>query len=112
MATSSVSANSLQGRTPESMLTLVEYLELSLDEGGSVVMVRRSTGVCTVYVGDPAGSHDDLTGHGTIAAALADEILELTQAGINQITIGNQPYRFVRSFTHIGDSGAVVFAPA
>jgi hypothetical protein len=94
------------------LVTLAEYLELSLDEGERVVMMRHGSDVCAVYVGDPAGSQGDLTGHGTIAATLADEILELTQAGVNRITIGDQTYRFVRSFTHVGDSGAVIFAPA
>jgi hypothetical protein len=32
-----------------------------------------------------------------IAAGVADEILELTQAGVNQIAVGDQTYRFVRS---------------
>ena len=32
-----------------------------------------------------------------IAAGMADEILELTQAGVNQIAVGDQTYRFVRS---------------
>ncbi|MFM0499208.1 hypothetical protein [Paraburkholderia caffeinilytica] len=101
-----------QGQTPASLLTLVEYLELSLDAGECVVMMRRGTDVCAVYLGDPADEDNELTGHGTIAADVADEILELTQAGGNQITIGGQTYRFVRSFTHIADVGAVIFAPA
>jgi hypothetical protein len=37
-------------KTPESLLTLVEYLELSLDEGQRVVMMRHSTDVCAVYL--------------------------------------------------------------
>jgi hypothetical protein len=100
------------GQTPESLLTLVEYLELSLDQGKCVVMMRHGTDVCSVYFGDPAGEEADLTVHGTIAAAVADEILEFTQAGTNQITVGDQTYRFFRSFTHIADVGAVIFAPA
>lgn len=62
-------------------------------------------------LGDPKGA-DDLVGHGTIAATLADEILEVTKAGANRITIGDQAYRFIRSFTHIAGCGAVVFTPA
>jgi hypothetical protein len=99
-------------QTPESLLTLVEYLELSLDAGGCVVMMRHSADVCAVYIGDPADEDNALTGHGTIAAGVADEILELTHAGVNRITVGGQTYRFVRSFTHIADVGAVIFAPA
>ncbi|CAE6685587.1 hypothetical protein R69927_00024 [Paraburkholderia domus] len=101
-----------QGQTPESLLTLVEYLELSLDEGKNVVMMRRGPDVCAVYIGDPADEDNELTGHGTITADVADEILELTHAGVNRIAIGGQTYRFVRSFTHIADVGAVIFAPA
>ena len=111
MATASGLAPSQHGPTPESLLTLAEYLELALDEGECVVLMRRSTDICAIYIGDPSGSQDDLAGHGTIAAALADEMLELTEAGANRITIGGQTYRFIRSFTHIADRGAVVFAP-
>jgi hypothetical protein len=97
---------------PESLLTLAEYLELSLDEGQCVVMIRRGKDVCAVYVGDPAGLPDELTSYGTIASGLAEKILEITQAGVNRIMIGDQAYRFVRSFTHIDKDGAIVFAPA
>jgi hypothetical protein len=105
-------AHSQHGQTPESLLTLAEYLELALDEGECVVLMRRGTDVCAVYIGDPTASHDDLAGHGTIAATLVEGMLELTVAGANRMTIGGQPYRFIRSFTHIADVGAVVFAPA
>jgi hypothetical protein len=112
MTTASGLNASQHGQTPESLLTLAEYLELALDEGKCVVLMRHGTDVCSVYIGDPAGSQDDLAGHGTIAAALANEILELTEAGANRMTIGAQPYRFTRSFAHIADRGAVIFAPA
>ncbi|CAG4886056.1 hypothetical protein [Paraburkholderia saeva] len=98
--------------TPESLLTLAEFLELSLDEGARVVMMRHGTDVCSVYVGDPTSEEVALTDHGTIAATVANEILERTQAGVNRIAIGDRTYRFVRSFTHIDNVGAVVFAPA
>lgn len=111
MTTSSDYASGSHDSTPESLLTLVEFLELSLDKGERVVMMRHGTDVCSVYVGDPASEDASLTDHGTIAAAVADEILERTQAGVNRIAIGNQTYRFIRSFTHIGNIGAVVFAP-
>jgi hypothetical protein len=112
MAADSGSAYDPQGRTPGSLLTLVEYLELSLDEGECVVMMRRGTDVCAVYIGNPADEDNELRGHGTIAVDVADEILELTQSGVNRITLGDQTYRFVRSFTHIADVGAVIFTPA
>jgi hypothetical protein len=98
--------------TTESLLTLAEYLELSLDTGGSVVMMQGCNDVCAIYVGDATSHQDDLRYHGTIAAALAKEILEQTHAGRNRLEIGGQLYRFVRSFTHFEDRGAVVFAPS
>ncbi|MFM0009142.1 hypothetical protein [Paraburkholderia sediminicola] len=100
-----------QGQTAESLRALAAYLELWLDQGKCVVMMRHGTDVCSVYFGDPAGGEVDLTVHGTIAAAVADEILEFTQAGTNQITVGDQTYRFFRNLTHIAEVGAVIFAP-
>jgi hypothetical protein len=97
----------------ESLLTLAEFRELALDEGACVVLMRHSAGICAVYIGDPMGTQDDLTGRGTITAALADEILDLTEAGADRMSIGDQPpYRFTRSLTHIAHHGAVIFAPA
>ena len=43
--------------------------------------MRHGADVCAVYIGDPTGSQDDSAGHGTIAATLADGMLELTEAG-------------------------------
>jgi hypothetical protein len=100
------------GQPAESLLTLSRYLELALDDGACVVLVRRGADICSVYIGDPTGEEDDLTGHGTITVALANEILELTSSGANQMTIGDVAYRFVRSFTHIAERGATVFTPA
>jgi hypothetical protein len=111
MTTASGWVPSQHGQTPESLVMLAEYLELALDEGECVVLMRYGADVCAVYIGDPTGSQDDLAGHGTIAATLADGMLELTDPGANRITIGDQTYRFIRSFTHIADRGAVVFAP-
>jgi hypothetical protein len=96
---------------PASLLTLAKYLELALDEGECVVLARQYSEHCAVYVGVPTGSQDDLAGHGVIAAALVTEMLELTEAGANRMTIGDQTYRFNRSFTNIADLGAVVFTP-
>lgn len=112
MTTSSDVLNGQRDETPESVLALIKYLDLALDKGTSVVMMRHDADVCSVYVGDPADEERPLTGHGTIPAGVADEILELTHAGINRIAVGDQTYRFVRSFTHIADVGAVVFGPA
>jgi hypothetical protein len=112
MAVTSSSGNGTRQQTPESLLTLAEYLELALDMGGSFIMMRPRAQTCAMYIGDPAGSHDDLRSFGTIEAVLADEILRLTHAGINFLEIDGQPYRFVRSFTHIDGRGATVFALA
>lgn len=95
---------------PESLQTLAEFLERSLDSATSVVMMRHTANVCTVYLGDPAGPKEELKQIGTIAIALANEMLESTASGANQIQIGVQVYRFVRSFTQIGDVAAVVFS--
>jgi hypothetical protein len=111
MATASDLTDSPQGQPPESLRALAEYLEFSLDKGKCLVMMRHGTDACSVYIGDPSDEEGDLTAHGTIATALADEILEFTRSGANQITVGDQTYRFFRSFTHVAKVGAVVFAP-
>jgi hypothetical protein len=82
---------SQHGQPSESLLTLAEFLELALDEGECVVLMRHGADVCAVYIGRPNGSQDDSAGHGTIAATLADGMLELTEAGANRITIGDAP---------------------
>ncbi|WP_235850753.1 hypothetical protein [Paraburkholderia piptadeniae] len=112
MAVDLSSGNGTQQQTPASLLTLAEYLELALDMGGSLIMMRPRAQTCVMYIGDPAGSHDDLRSFGTIEAVLADEILRLTHAGINFLEIDGPPYRFVRSFRHIDSRGAIVFASA
>lgn len=111
MATASEITYGPNGHTPESLRALAAYLEISLERGKCVVMMRHGTDVCSVYVGDPAAEESDLTSHGTISKAVAEELLELTQVGLNRIAVGDQTYRFFRSFTLIADVGAVVFAP-
>jgi hypothetical protein len=95
---------------PESLQTLAGYLEQSLDKATSIVMMRHTPEVCTVYLGDPAGPREDLRRVGAIAISLANDMLESTSSGANQMPIGGQTYRFVRSFTQIGDTAAVVFS--
>jgi hypothetical protein len=94
----------------ESLQTLAEYLERSLDKASSIVMMRHTAGACTVYLGDSAGLREDLKQIGTIAISLANDMLESTSSGANQMQIGGQVYRFVRSFAQIGDMPAVVFS--
>jgi hypothetical protein len=103
-------ANGHPEQAPESLQTLAEYLEQSLDKAASIVMIRHTAGVCTVYLGDPAGSREGLRQIGAIAISLANDMLESTSSGANQLPIGSQIYRFVRSFTQVGESAAVVFS--
>lgn len=43
--------------------------------------------------------------------ALADEILDLTKPGTNQVTVRGLQYRFFRSFIHVAGVGTAVFSP-
>jgi hypothetical protein len=103
-------ANGHSEQTPESLQTLAEYLEQSLDKSTSIVMMRHTADICTMYLGDPAGPREELRQVGAIAISLANDILESTSSGANQMPIGGEIYRFVRSFTQIGDTPAVVFS--
>jgi hypothetical protein len=111
MDTASQSISDARGHAPESLRTLSAYLELSLECGKSVVMMRRDADTCSICIGDPADEEGRLKQRGTISKALADELLALTQAGLNRMTVGDQTYRFFRSFTLVAGVGAVVFAP-
>lgn len=95
---------------PKSLLALAEYLERALDKATSVVMMRHAPGVCTVYLGDPSGPREELRQVGTIPTSLADDMLESTTSGANHMQIAGQLYRFVRSFTQIDDTAAVIFS--
>lgn len=95
----------------EVMATLSEYMELALDKGGHLVMVRsRSSGTCTLYVGDETMPDENLPKCGVIQSDLADAILESTESGLNELSINGETYRFMRFFTEVGRQGAVVFA--
>ena len=94
----------------ESLHTLAGYLERALDKATSVVMMRHAPGVCTVYLGDPSGPREELRRVGAIATSLADDMLASTSSGGNHMLIDGQPYRFVRTFTQIEDTAAVVFS--
>lgn len=112
MTTVSGWVNGSQDEAPESLRTLVKYLELSLDKGQSVVMMRQQGGEFSVSLGNPADEENPLKRQGTIAAGIAGEILAFTHPGANLISTGNESYRFFRSFAQVGEAGAVVFAPA
>jgi hypothetical protein len=112
MANTSNSNHQSQGEAEASLTALAGYLELSLDKGKCLVMMRHGSDVCSIYVGNPSDEENTLTKHGSIATAVANGILESTHPGTNQISVGDETYRFFRSFTDIDGVGAVVFAPA
>jgi hypothetical protein len=95
---------------PEPLAELAKYLERALDRAASVIMIRQSPGGCALYLGDPSAARDELRQVGMIPVALADRMLESTHSGLNTMQIGEQLYRFVRSFTQIEGDAAVVFS--
>ena len=99
-------------QVPESLQTLAGYLERSLDRATSVVMMRHTADVCTVYLGNPEGPIEELKQIGAISTSVANEMLASTSSGANSMDIAGQAYRFTRSFTQIDGSAAVVFSPA
>ncbi|SMG51169.1 hypothetical protein [Paraburkholderia susongensis] len=111
MTTSNAAIRPSRTCTPESLRTLAGYLELALDEGKSVVVMRVGKQVRSVYVGNPSGALEDLTDSGVVDAFQADEMLMLTCLGLNRITADGQHYRFVRSVRYIADRQVVVFTP-
>jgi len=94
----------------EAVATLTEYLELALDKGGHLVMVRGHDGTSILYVGDFGSADDELKKCGVIQNDLADAILETTGSGFNELAVNDGHYRFMRTFTQISGRGAVVFA--
>lgn len=110
MTNASGANTSQQGPRLEALQVLAEYLELSLDAGASLIVMRHSADIATLYVGDAAGPREELKRRGTIAASLANEILNVTEAGNNLIEIEGKTYRFFRSFTHMDGVASVVFS--
>lgn len=95
----------------EAMATLSEYMELALDKGGHLVMVKNpNSSTCTLYLGDETMSDETLPKCGVIRNDLADAILQFTESGFNELSIDGATYRFMRFFTEVGRQGAVVFA--
>lgn len=99
-----------QAPLPEALQALSEYLELSLDAGASLIVMRHTSDTATIYVGDAAGPREELKRRGTIPAAVANAMLDVTRAGMNLIEIDGKTYRFFRSFTHMDELAAVVFS--
>jgi hypothetical protein len=110
MTNASGANTSQRALLPEALRALAEYLELSLDAGASLIVMRHSSDTATLYVGDATGPREDLKRRGTITAPLANEILNGTRAGVNLIEIEGRTYRFFRSFAHIDEVAAVVFS--
>ena len=94
------------------MRELAYYLELALDAGQAVVVMRYGASERLVYIGDPDSSLDELSSSVAVAAHLADEMLALTEPGMNRLTADGQIYRFTRTHRYIEDRQAVIFAPA
>lgn len=95
---------------PEALRVLAEYLELSLDAGGSLIVMRHTSDTATIYIGDAAGPREDLKRRGTITASIANDIQDVTRAGANLIEVESRTYRFFRSFAHLDEDAAVVFS--
>jgi hypothetical protein len=95
----------------EALKTLSEYLELALNRGGQLFVVKGNSGTSTLYLGETNESGVDgaLKQCGVVANTLADAMLEATESGFNQLTFNDSAYRFIRSFTDVDGRGAVVF---
>ena len=80
MTTTSSTQAGRQRHAPEALVTLAEYLELPLRQGGSLIMMQQCDDVCGMYVGNAAGGQADLTFYGTVAATVANGIVSRTRA--------------------------------
>lgn len=101
-----------EARDAEALATLSEYLELSLDKGKNLILVRGQSGKSDVYLGEPDDPQLEWVRCGSIQNTVASAILEATRSGLNELSIQGQTYRFVRMFTQVLDQGGVVFAAA
>src|SRR5580692_5560269 len=109
MTTAAGSAYAMYTSTPASLRELANYLELALDAGQAVVVMRYGTSQRSVYIGDPENSLDTLSSSDAVAAHLDEEMLALTEPGMNRITADGQVYRFTRTHRYIEDRQAVIF---
>ena len=96
----------------EAASTLSEYLELSLDKGKSLILVRSQGENSNVYLGEPGEPDADLIRCAAIQNTVVHAILESTRSGLNELVINGQTYRFVRAFAQVAEHGAIVFTPA
>jgi hypothetical protein len=102
---------SLDGAT-EAVSILSEYLELSLDQGKSLILVRSQGEESDIYLGDPGEPDADWVKRPAIRNSVVRAILEATRSGLNELVIQGQTYRFARTFAQVAEHGAVVFTPA
>jgi hypothetical protein len=100
------------GETAEAESVLSEYLELSLDKGTSLIVVRTQGEESDVYLGEPGEPDAEWTSCRTVRNSVVRAILEATRSGLNELVIQGQTYRFARTFTQVAEHGAVVFTPA
>jgi hypothetical protein len=63
-----------------------------------------------VCLGNADDSREDLAQIAALPVSVANDMRELTLSGANRMQIGGQVYRFVRSFTQVGVTAAVVFS--
>jgi hypothetical protein len=94
------------------MVQLAAFLERALDVGSSVVVMEPHNSECVVGIGDPYEYDADLGNCETLGVAVVDEMLRATKIGINELIIGEQAYRFARSFLQLTTGNAVVFSPS
>jgi hypothetical protein len=92
--------------------TLSEYLELSLDKGASLILIRSPGEKSDVRLGDPGEPDGEWTRCAALHNSVVLAILEATRSGFNELDIEGQTYRFVRTFARVGEQGAIVFTPA
>jgi hypothetical protein len=96
----------------EAASILSEYLELSLDKGMSLIVVRSQGEESDVYLGEPGEPDAEWTSCRAVQNSVVRAILESTRSGLNELVIQGQTYRFARTFAQVAEHGAVVFTPA
>ncbi|WP_309834899.1 hypothetical protein [Caballeronia sp. LZ065] len=110
MTTSDETTETGDTQRVQALQALADILERALDRATSVVLMRHVPEVCTVYLGDPSGAPEELRKVGTLPREVADEMLKLTSSGLNRVQIGDQLYRFARTFTQVNENAAVVLS--
>jgi hypothetical protein len=94
------------------MVQLANFLEQALDIGSNVVVMEPHNNECMVGIGNPYEYDVGLRKCETLSVAVVDEMLRATNIGMNELIIGEQAYRFARSFLQLAHGNAVVFSPS